>query len=202
MKHLLFLLILLSSVRNAQAQVNSIGPSLGFNYAWLSDNANSDPRPSFNIGFVYNYSILQSSGIGLEARYSQEGFQTKIGNRTLTSSLNYLRIPLKFTYYFGALEDDFRPKIFAGPSFAFLIGGETQTLVGENIVKLNSKDLYESFDIGLQAGAGFNYRLAKLTWLNFDVAYTHGFLPVSKGNSSSEPRNRLLNLNLGVAFGF
>jgi len=202
MKKILFVTVMLGSALFLQAQVNSIGPTLGFNYAWLSDNANADPRPSFNIGFVYNYSILQSSGIGFEARYSQEGAQTKIGNRTFTSALNYLRIPLKFTYYFGQLEDDFRPKIFAGPSLAFLVGGETQTLVGENIVKVNSKDFYESFDVGLQAGAGFNYRLAELTWLNFDVAYTHGFLPVVKGNSSYEPRNRLLNLNLGVAFGF
>ena len=202
MKHLIFLLAILCTAISAQAQVNSIGPSLGFNYAWLSDKDNSDPRPSFNVGIIFNHSILQSYGIGFDARYSQEGSKRKVGNQTLTSQLNYLRIPLKFSYYFGNMDQDFRPKIFVGPSFAFLVGGETETLAGENIVKLKSKDLYESFDFGLQAGAGFNYRLAELTWLNFDIAYTHGFLDLAKGNNRSELQNRLLNLNLGVAFGF
>lgn len=202
MKKLLFAIVLLGNGVGVQAQVNSFGPTIGFNYAWLSDNDNDNARPSFNAGLLYNHSILESSGIGIELRYSQEGSKTKIGNLTYTNELNYIRVPLEFNYYFGVLEDDFRPKIFAGPSFAFLIGGESKVQVGENIVTTDSKDIYEPFDIGLQAGAGFNYRLAKMTWLNFDVAYTHGFLNVDSGNNTNEPQNRLANVNLGVAFGF
>jgi len=186
----------------AQAQVNSIGPTLGYNHAWLSDIDNGSARPSFNGGITFNHSILQSAGIGFEVRYSQEGAKTKIGGQTFTSELNYLRIPLKFVYYFGKLEDNFRPKIFAGPSFAFLIGGKSQTQVGGTTVSVNSKDNFESFDFGLQAGTGFNYRLAELVWLNFDVAYTHGFLNLTGDRNPVESKNRLVNANLGVAFGF
>lgn len=202
MKQILFGIALLGIAIGAQAQVNSIGPTVGLNYAWLSDNDNGSARPSFNFGVLYNHSILQNSGIGIELRYSQEGSKTKIGNLTFTNAMNYLRVPLEYCYYFGALEDDFRPKIFAGPSFAFLIGGESETQVGEENVTIDSKDIYESFDFGLQAGAGFNYRLAELMWLNFEVAYTHGFLNVTGENSGAEPQNRLVNVNLGVAFGF
>lgn len=186
----------------AFTQVNSIGPSAGFNYAWLSNNSDGDGRPSFNIGLLFNHSILESSGIGFGLRYSQEGSTVKIGNRTFTNALNYVRIPVTFSYYFGQLEEDFRPKIFVGPSFAFLVGGESKTLLGETVVTVNSKDVYEAFDLGVQAGAGFNYRLAKLTWLNFDLAYTHGFLNVAGKSNSNESQNRLFNVNLGVAFGF
>lgn len=55
---------------------------------------------------------------------------------------------------------------------------------------------------GIQAGVGLNCRLAKLIWLNFDLAYTHGLLNVNRNNSTFEPQNRLVNINLGVAFGF
>lgn len=202
MKKILFAIVFIGVSSNIQAQVNSIGPTVGFNYAWLSDDANVEARPSYNVGILFNHSILESSGIGIEARYSQEGFRTKIGNQTFTHQLNYLRVPLEFNYYFGELEDDFRPKIFAGPSFGFLIGGKSKTVIGETIVTVESKDLYEPFDFGVNAGVGFNYRLAESVWLNFDAAYTHGFLKVTQGNSASEPQNRLLNLNLGVAFGF
>lgn len=202
MKKILFVFATLCAAPGAQAQVNSIGPTAGFNYAWLSEIDEVKGRPSFNVGLIYNYSIFESAGIGIEARYSQEGAQTKIGSRTFTSELNYIRLPLEFHYYFGQLEDDFRPKIFAGPSFAFLIGGKTDVGLGETIAEVDSKDLYESFDFGLQAGAGFNYRLAETTWLNFDVAYTHGFLNVAGDKNPAEPQNRLVNVNLGVAFGF
>lgn len=202
MKKIFFVLVLFGAALGVQAQVNSLGPTAGFNYAWLSEPDNADARPSFNVGLTYNYSIFESAGIGIKARYSQEGAKTKIGNRTFTSALNYIRVPLEFYYYFGQLEDDFRPKIFAGPSLAFLIGGKTDVAIGETTAEVDSKDLYEPFDFGLQAGAGFNYRLAEMTWLNFDVAYTHGFMNVLGQNSGSDAKNRLVNVNLGVAFGF
>jgi outer membrane protein W len=116
--------------------------------------------------------------------------------------MNYLRIPLKFQYFFGDLGDNVRPKLFIGPSFAFLMGGKTEVRSGEVTTTIDSKDTFENFDVGLHIGAGFNYRLAERTWLNFDVAYTHGLLDVAGSKSGSDAQNRLVNVNLGVAFGF
>ena len=202
MKKLLFALFAVCSAYIAQSQVNSLGPTVGFNYAWLSDVDNSSGRPSYNIGLMYNYSIFQSSGLGIEARYSEEGVKQEFGNTTVTSKLNYVRIPLEFHYFFGQLEDNFRPKLFVGPSLAFLVGGKSEVRSGEVTTTVDSKDVYESFDLGIQAGAGFNYRLAEMTWLNFDVAYTHGFVDVTQEKVNSDSKNRLVNVNLGVAFGF
>lgn len=202
MKKSLFVLFAVCTTFVAQAQVQSFGPTLGFNYAWLSDVDNASPRPSYNIGFTYNYSILQSGGVGLEARYSEEGVKQEVGNTTITSKINYVRIPLKFQYFFGKLGNDFRPKFFVGPSFAFLVGGKSEVRSGEITTTVDSKDLYNNFDAGLMGGAGFNYRLAERTWLNFDLAYTHGLIDVAGNKSSSKAQNRLVNVNLGVAFGF
>jgi len=203
MKKLLFIpLFVIIACFTAQAQVHSIGPTLGFNYAWLSDVDNSSPRPSYNFGLIYNYSILQSGGFGIEARYSEEGVKQDVGGTTVTSKINYLRIPMKFQYFFGQLSEDFRPKLFAGPSFAILMGGKTEVRNGSVTTEVDSKDLYGGFDVGIQLGGGFNYRLAETTWLNFDAAYTHGLLDAAGDKSNSTAKNRLLNLNLGVAFGF
>jgi outer membrane protein W len=202
MKKYIFALAAICSGYFAQAQVQSFGPTVGFNYAWLSDLDNESGRPSFNAGFTYNYSILQSAGLGIEARYSEEGVKQDIGNATLTTKLNYIRVPLKFQYFFGELGDNFRPKIFAGPSFAFLMGGKSEIRAGETTTTIDSKDVFEGFDVGLLGGLGFNYRLAERTWLNFDVAYTHGMLDVAGSNSGSDAKNRLVNVNVGVAFGF
>lgn len=202
MKQLFFALFAVCAGYTAQAQVQSLGPTVGFNYAWLSDIDNAQGRPSFNAGLTYNYSILESAGLGIEARYSEEGVKQKIGNNTVTSKINYIRVPLEFNYYFGQLEDRFRPKIFAGPSLAFLVGGETQVRTGEILTTVKSKDVYEKFDFGIQGGAGFNLRLAEMTWLNFDVCYTHGLTNVAKNDSGSNAKNRLVHVNLGVAFGF
>ena len=103
MKKLLFAVFAVCSAYIAQAQVQSFGPTLGFNYAWLSDVDNASSRPSYNIGFTYNYSILQNGGVGIEARYSEEGVKQDVGNATITSKINYIRLPLKFQYFFGKL---------------------------------------------------------------------------------------------------
>ena len=126
MKKLFFVLLAISTSYLTQAQVHSLGPTLGFNYAWLSDVDNFSPRPSYNIGLTYNYSILQNGGFGIEARYSEEGVKQDVGGTTLISKINYLRIPIKFQYFFGELGNDFRPKLFGGPSLAFLMGGKSE----------------------------------------------------------------------------
>lgn len=199
MKKFIFVLTALCASYFSQAQTQSFGPTAGFNWAWLSDVDEVKGRPSFNLGFTYTYSILESAGIGIDVRYSEEGARWETGGTTYATRLNYLRVPLKFQYFFGGLGDDIRPKIFAGPSFAFLIGGKSDVGVGDT--EFDSKDLYEGFDVGLMGGVGFNYRLAERTWLNFDLAYTHGMLEVLGDKGLSDAKNRLVNLNVGVAFG-
>lgn len=200
MKKVLFILVAVSIGFYAQAQQSSLGPSVGFNFAWLSDLDNSSPRPSFNIGLTYTYSIIQNGGLGVDLRYSEEGTKQEVNGSSLITKLNYVRLPVKFYYFFGQLEDDFRPKVFAGPTLGFLVGGKTEVRSENGTTKVDSKDYFEGFDFGINAGVGFNYRLAEATWLNFGVAYTHGFINVVK--SGPESFNRNVNVNLGVAWGF
>jgi hypothetical protein len=200
MKKLLFLIVAASTGFAAQAQQSSFGPSIGLNYAWLSDLDNTSGRPSYNLGVTYTHSIIENAGLGIDLRYSEEGSKQEVTGVELTTKLNYVRVPIKFIYFFGQLEKDFRPKLFAGPTMGFLIGGKSQLRSETGTTEVDSKDYYESVDLGLNFGTGFNYRLAEAMWLNFGVAYTHGFVNVVK--SGPEAFNRNVNVNLGIAWGF
>lgn len=200
MKNLLFVCAALFMGLNLNAQVNSLGPTAGFNYAWMSDRAGSTGRPAWNAGLTYTYSIFQKVGIGVDAKYSVEGMKLEQNNVKYLTDLRYIRLPFKVIYFFNELPDNFRPKLYVGPTLGFLIGGKTDAVTETGKVTVDSKDLIENFDFGATVGAGFNYRLAEMTWLNFDVAYTHGFVDVVKSGAKSSNRN--VNVNLGVAWGF
>lgn len=176
------------------AQENSIGPTIGYNHAWLSGDGVS-ARPAFNAGVVYNNSFQEHWGAGAELKYSLEGARVDATDQNI--DLSYIRLPLRLMYFFGSYGDAFRPKIYAGPSLAFLASAKTK--IGSN--KIDVIDSYDRFDIGILGGIGFNYRLREQTWLNVDLGYTHGL--IDQNNSASiKTHNRLLNANVGVAFGF
>jgi len=147
--------------------------------------------------------------VGADAVFANEGFKaenTVSGNKfTNNTNLNYIRVPLKLSYFFGGLGDKFRPKLYAGPSLGFLVGGktkfETENLASGAVVKTetDSKNNYKSFDFGVMGGIGFNYRIGTATWLNLDLNYTNGLTDVTKGESNWNA-NRNYGIAVGVAF--
>jgi hypothetical protein len=136
--------------------------------------------------------------VGLDLKYSGEGMKTKLRGETATTRLNYVRIPIKLIYFFNNFGNDFRPKIYVGPSLGILAGGETKLFLPSGTAKVDSKDLYEDVDLGLLFGTGFNYRIASGTWLNVDLAYGHGFTDIAK---TGDAYNRNFSLNVGLAWG-
>ena len=112
------------------------------------------------------------------------------------TTLHYVRIPLRLDYFFGTIEDDFRPKIYAGPSVGFLVKADSKF----SILKTDVTNEYEPFDLGLSLGTGFNYRIAPSTWLNVDITYTHGMRSIAK--NGSDLKNRGMGVAAGIAFGF
>ena len=197
---LMVTVFVLGGMTLAHSQQFSLGPTVGVNYAWLSD-APDDAKglAGMNAGITMVYSTEEHGGIGIEIKYSGEGMLIERRGTIAETRLNYVRVPLKFYYFFNDFGDDFRPKIYAGPSFGILAGGKSEQFLEVGTIKVDSKDLYESFDAGVTVGTGFNYRLATRTWLNFDVAYAHGLTDISKAGKAF---NRNLNVNLGVAWGF
>ena len=200
MKNLLLIFAFIAtSLTVGYSQEFSLGPVVGVNFATLSD-APGQTRALVapNAGLALVYSTEEHWGIGVDLKYSGEGVVTEQRGLTAKTKLNYVRVPVKFYYFFNKFGDDFRPKIYIGPSFGILAGGKTEQFTEIGTFKTDSKDLYEKFDAGALIGTGFNYRIGTGTWLNFDVAYAHGLLNIAK---SGKRYNRNLFASIGLAFG-
>ena len=192
-------LIGLSAV--AQKQNLSFGPTAGFGHAWMSNTTNGKYKPAGNVGVSLLYSSAPHIGFGADLKYSIEGNKTQIGAQETENTLNYVRIPLKVIYFFGEFGDRIRPKIAIGPSFGFLVGGKKEVSNNNTLVsKANAKDLYKTFDAGIGALAGLNYRLIRNTWFVAEVNYYNGLTNINE-LATIKNKNRNIGLNIGVNFG-
>ena len=208
----MFLLLTAATLFSAQAQIKqrfSIGPTAGFGHSWLSMDEvlggyDSKFHSAYNIGAKLVYSIENHWGLSADLKYSSEGGQFKEENNDdnkVIYRVNYIRLPLQGIYFFNNYGDKVRPKISFGPSFGFMVGGDSKSEEGgETITEADSKDLFKGFDFGLNAAVGTNVRLSPACWLNADVTYYHGLTNVAE-TGSLDWKNRRLGLNLGVLFG-
>ncbi|MBU7577798.1 MAG: PorT family protein [Flavihumibacter sp.] len=190
---------------SVMAQDNlSLGGTAGFGHTWLSNSTNSRYQPAGNLGLSLTYSTETNWGFGADLKWSIEGGKTSTPNFTSTTRIDYVRVPLKLMYFFGERGNAFRPKLTVGPSVGFLIGGknEATTIAGDTktTVETNASDFAKSFDLGVAASAGFNYRLVERTWLNVDLNYYHGLTDIMEA-ASIDQKNRNIGINVGVSFG-
>lgn len=203
MKKVVVLFVSIALVVTVRGQSKfSFGPNAGIGRSWISNTQDVKSLLAGNVGLSLVYSAAEHFGIGLDTKYSFEGGQSTVANITTTSNLNYVRLPLKAIYFFNKYGSKVRPKAFVGPSFGFLAGGEVEVIRNNAILETRkAKDLYNSFDFGVTAGAGLNIRLVKNTWFNTDINYLHGVSNIVKNNSGGNNYNRNFSVNLGVNFG-
>lgn len=183
--------------QDAPAETNktfSIGPSVGFGHTGIRNTVGTDIfKPSWRAGIILNYSSRNHVGFAADVLWSLEGSKVQDNGFEADLSMHYIRVPLKFAYYFGDFEDDFRPKITVGPSMGFLLKADGYV---EGLESVDVTDNYEKFDIGVAASIGFNWKLATNIWLNTDFNYYTAFTSVLNSQYNSN-----FGLQLGVAFG-
>jgi outer membrane protein W len=201
MKKCFYAFAMILCAYSVNAQNLSFGPSVGIEHSWITGTKDLEFKPGFSVGGVLTWSATPHWGFGGDIRVSfMEGvrtsFQTAEKEEHYKMNATYLRVPLKATYFFGEYGQKFRPKIYAGPSFGYLLGGETT--VSNSTLETKTKDLLNDFDWGFIAGTGFNYRLKSNTWLNIDLAYTNGLHDVTKAGGYQANRN--VSVNAGVTF--
>jgi hypothetical protein len=194
----------------AKAQNLSMGPVAGFNHTWMTGmGPNRVFNPGATVGGRLTYSFNPNWGVSADLIGSWEGVKTQANYPTTSTSVDanlvFLRLNPRMSYYFGALGDRVRPTIFGGTSFGVLAGGETSTTVASSnegpsiTTKVKSTDSYNTFDAGLFAGAGINYRIGKATWLNTEVVYSNGLVDLTKSDNTWSA-SRGVAFNLGVTF--
>ncbi len=210
MKYFLSIIALSLLTVSAWAQVNSLGPAVGINYAWVSNQPDAIDAHGIIaplLGVNYIYSSAQKWGFGVGAFFSQEGtaYNSEVANSDGKTTLEYIRVPLKGIFFFNTIAYRFRPKVFLGPSLGFLLSAHTK--IGDaDRVKADGNNVPNSFDLGITGGLGFNYKLASRTWLNFDLGYTHGLIGLANPDlnidKDNDTFNRSINATVGISFGF
>jgi len=208
MKKILLLGLAMMALVEAKAQTNqylSFGPVAGLGGSSVA-NLNGDSRfmPSGYLGVGAIYSRYVHWGWGAQLVVSSEGYkmQDPAGN-IVTADPMYLRLPLRAYYFFGNYNSVVRPKIYLGPSLGLKLSEI------DNISNDNGRDLYmtenrnnfRTFDLGVNAGAGVNIKLAKATWLNLDLGYYQGLLDAVKDPAGNYNTNQNLVVSGGVLFG-
>ncbi|RYY61791.1 MAG: PorT family protein [Chitinophagaceae bacterium] len=210
MKKILSLAAIALFAGSVNAQTLSFGPSVGFGHSWLrtpddlAEGTSRDFHPSYNVGAKLVYSFVSHWGVSADLKFSGEGGKfTDNAQSETTYRLNYLRVPIQGIYFFNELGDNIRPKVSLGPSFGFLMGGKGKVEVdGDVQEEQKAKDFAKTFDLGLNAAIGANFKLSGDKWLNADITYAHGFTGVfdNGGSNSDNAKNSGIGINVGILF--
>ncbi len=199
----LFIFLLLTGLQSAQAQNKTwgFGPEIGLGLSlYGGDLANQRFNTGLLGGLHITYSTQPTFGVTLKALYHQRGSKQEINNVVNKQALDYLEFPL-IARYFLTPGGKFRPNIFVGPTAGFLLGVRNKTGDGDYTnVSAEQRDTFRSFELGLTAGIGLNYLIAKETRLLFDTRYIHGLSDVTKVEEFSV-YNRGIAFSLGLSFG-
>ena len=201
MKRVMIIAAILGVGIVSKAQTFSIGPTGGFGHSWITNSAGDTKfNPAWNAGITAVYSTNTHFGIGADVKYSAEGNKVENLGVTNTINTNYVRVPLKAIYFFGKQGDAVRPKISAGPSFGFLTDASSASSVEGVKIKTDITDDIKSFDFGVNAAAGLNFRVAQRTWLNTELAYYQGLTDITESSNTTR-RNSNVGVNVGLLVG-
>ncbi|HSZ72233.1 MAG TPA: porin family protein [Cytophagaceae bacterium] len=198
--------LLLCMSTTVQAQETSVGITAGFGHSWLS---NQDGKtlfhPAFNFGGTFIYSTVTHWGFGFDVKYSREGNRVRYSpsDNKVWNNLDYVRIPIRVTYFFNNLDRKIRPKISLAPTMGFLAAAHyiAEDNNGHEYANVSNKDNVNGFDFGIAGAIGVNFRVSERMWFTTELAYYNGFANVSKNGSTALNRNASINLGLTYGIG-
>ena len=184
------LILLGTGAANAQiGDQTSIGPRVGINFSNVSNVDGSEALTGLAIGLTGTYSISEKTGLTIDLLYSGEGY--KLNSDELR--LSYLQLPIFFDLFFGELGEKFRPKVYAGIQPGFLLDSKNN---GNDV-----EDVFNSFNVAVGGGLGFNYRVGSRIWLNTDLRAALGLSDIREDAIGDKVANSNIQLSLGLAYG-
>ncbi len=230
-KLLLALVFSCSAVTAAQAQVEiglKITPSIGFNRtsgtqtldlgqgASVKTALESDgARVHFGGGLVIDYFFGENYAFNTGIELVGKGGIIKSTTTggvvgTVSSSaklgLQYVQVPLAIKLFTNEVAPDTRVYFIVGGQLGALVGA---SIDGKKTVTVGTEDRkasksFNTFDAGVQVGAGAELQLGKSTKAFGGLSYQHGLLNVLDktyfGNDNFVAKNSMVNVDLGLKF--
>lgn len=167
------------------------------------DNTNFDYKitPGQTFGLSGGYNFNKHMGVAAEAIFSMEGQKFELNKTTFRRKLNYVKVPVLFTYNTDAGKKVmFTAKL--GPQAGILTNAKLNDADGNTLVK-DTKDSYETVTFGGVVGAGARVSLAKNLYLDAGLKLDANFInnEVASYNESNIARAKTYNTNAGVEVG-
>ena len=204
-KIFLFLLLMITGIFTANAQLAIFGIRAGANMATISGAGNIYDNSNLKLGSSFaamvGYKLNNAWSLFGELGFDQKGYRDPGSNNSNTARTirrcDYLTVPIALKGIYP-VKDKLSIYGELGPYNAFLVKSSyDETRNGENILSNNSDPNIKGNDFGWWIGGGFEIPVAAKK-LNLDIRYSRGIMEVDKVNS--ELRNKSLSLSLGFWF--
>jgi hypothetical protein len=194
---LTFVFMLTAVAGSAEAQQRPWGLKGGINFATLTSDADTDPKPGYLFGLIgggfFIWPLTPRISFQPEVLYSQQGDAlTDFGVDTKTK-LDYLSFPLLVRY---TLKTSGKPVfVFGGPSLNVKLRARASASIGDSTTEINISDEIETFDFGVVVGGGMEFGRYSV-----DGRYTWGFSNIDKEVTDVKTRNRVIGVLVGARF--
>jgi hypothetical protein len=194
-----FTVLLSVSLAGTNAQVKP-GYIFGMNLSTLTLETNgidADPEltPGVRFGGFLEIPVMRNFTFQPQFLFSAKGSTYNLDNGDMSLSPVYIEIPAMAVYSFGSKV--VKISIFAGPYFAFCMGGYKLVSGGE-INNLNfgsgENDDLKLFDAGLNVGTGVNIRS-----LMISAQYGMGLVNISP-SAITEMKNQVFGISISSSF--
>lgn len=170
------------------------GIRLGANFSTLTgEYVDLDTRVGMNLGGVIGIRVSDSTPIFLESGLYYASRGAKKDKETITT--HNLEIPILIKYGIQAT-DDIAVLPYIGPYFSYGLGGKYKYENANVVVKDDTFDYLNRFDMGFKIGCGAEYNK-----LYLELGYQFGVANLAKDNPTDESaHNGSLYVNFGVNF--
>lgn len=197
-KNLKFLLVIfcLFVAISVQAQIK-FGPKIGLNLSTMTlkqsgISYDSKTRAGLHLGLIGEMPLQNNFNIQTGFFFSMKGSKFSGSSSDLTISPNYLEIPVNalYKYELGSA----KLLLFAGPYFAYGIGGKIKVNSESEDIKFGSGDNnnMKAFDMGLNFGAGIEISDFQIT-----AQYGLGLANLASVTTNDEKmKNRVFGISI------
>jgi opacity protein-like surface antigen len=155
------------------------------------------------LGAVFEYAVNDMVAFQAQPAYCRRGVAIEypfLDSRWKeTAKLAYLEIPLLVKLNFGTT--NIKPYLFAGLDVAILMSAKgVFDTDGQSVERDLDKGDFNNTDLGLDVGAGMEYRLDRSIGLFLDARYSMGITDINIVSDRSSWKSRDIKICAGVLF--
>ncbi|MEI9910587.1 MAG: outer membrane beta-barrel protein [Bacteroidota bacterium] len=166
-----------------------------------NDNYEWKPTVGASFGAGIGYGFTKNTGVAVDVLYALQGQRYEINNKEFNQHLNYIKVPLMFTYNIQLINIlSLTGK--AGPQVSFL--SKSQLFDDDrNSIKNNTNDQFRNVTFGGMFSTGVNIKIGNNLFATGDMRFDGDFTNAEDRKYAFYPtdRKKSYNITAGLEFG-